>query len=1041
MNLSLDKRPRLFYFLLVLFTVLLVPTTFYLIPASGLDESWFIALNLAHKNQWVFGSDVVFTYGPLGILRYPLPIAASKWLFLCSGIFFVFTAAFGFWVFLKKYFRPAPLLFLFLCILISQYMEMEQWYYFFFLLFLFAFLGEPGRKGYLVQAGILSIIGLYFKINTGIVEAFLFFIVLFYLLLTRKVSRKVFAASFFGYGLLLLISAKLLHVDLIGYFRGSLHFIKDYGAVMYLPLDGSIGQAAAWCAGIMAVLLLGLVFLLLRNLVLQWEFRTSMDTLFIYGIIGLSIFIFYKSGFVRADRHVVHLFDMLGLLALLLYVQAPRGYSYPAMKVLCWGLLAIPLTFYSIVLEPEYRPYQRLARLSFVTDLKKNQTGYWQGFREYDGKKAEYDSMMTRLASPAAGNKYRQVIGDHTVDAVPLDIAGVYFNGLRYEARPTLQSYAAYNEYLDNLDYDKYTSRSAPDYVLYRNGSIDMRYAWSEESRVILALLTDYRLDTVLDDQLVLKKRTFRRKFAVSPPDTLRGRMGEDIPVKKINGLQFARIFVNYNLKGKLRNLFYQPPGLRMVITLNNDEVRTVRALVPVLADGFFINKYIADTREFQLLLDADGRMNADVRSIRLEPDSTGGFLPGITIVSQRYDFDTKEEHERIRDSVDLARLVDGGRPLRVLDPVRMSVDEKDLRIGVEDYQQNGGLLRLTGWAFDPAAEHLEQHITAVVRSESGRVYVAPTEKVDRHDVSISWLEKARFASMFLLAQLPPDTYEWGIAVTDSLHPKGLARYLSRYFLVKSAYKPVRLAGRVTIPPDTSIRYNVERITHVKGTVVVEGWVADPRAEAPKITHFILQGDKGSFRVNTDPLRRPDLAEAFHNPFLKKAGFHVEITKASLPDGIYEVGLELTDSNGAGRSFVSAQKKLVINNLDSTAPWRTANLPAVGELNGNLDGVNDDGELVSISGWVVNRPVPAKQDRIRIVLKSDTAAFVIGTERVFRPDIVQRFNNPAVDSCGFSVKVAKENLPPGKYRLGVLIYQDGGDAGKLMFFDRWVNKQ
>src|SRR5580704_5749728 len=40
----------------------------------GLDESWAWALNAVTQTGYIFGKDVVFTYGPLGFLMSPRPL-------------------------------------------------------------------------------------------------------------------------------------------------------------------------------------------------------------------------------------------------------------------------------------------------------------------------------------------------------------------------------------------------------------------------------------------------------------------------------------------------------------------------------------------------------------------------------------------------------------------------------------------------------------------------------------------------------------------------------------------------------------------------------------------------------------------------------------------------------------------------------------------------------------------------------------------------------------------------------------------------------
>jgi hypothetical protein len=46
------------------------------VPRTGFDHSWQLALNLAAQHGLDFGRDVVFTYGPLGFLAQPLIVSA-----------------------------------------------------------------------------------------------------------------------------------------------------------------------------------------------------------------------------------------------------------------------------------------------------------------------------------------------------------------------------------------------------------------------------------------------------------------------------------------------------------------------------------------------------------------------------------------------------------------------------------------------------------------------------------------------------------------------------------------------------------------------------------------------------------------------------------------------------------------------------------------------------------------------------------------------------------------------------------------------------
>lgn len=72
------------------------------ILGTGLDASWAYALNLAHVDHYVFGRDVVFTFGPLGYLFYPAPgwvaplpaflLSWAVYAFFLLGLFLIWRA-------------------------------------------------------------------------------------------------------------------------------------------------------------------------------------------------------------------------------------------------------------------------------------------------------------------------------------------------------------------------------------------------------------------------------------------------------------------------------------------------------------------------------------------------------------------------------------------------------------------------------------------------------------------------------------------------------------------------------------------------------------------------------------------------------------------------------------------------------------------------------------------------------------------------------------------------------------------------------------
>ena len=60
-----------------------------LLPGSGLDSSWLLALNIAAANKLQFGKDIVFTFGPFGFFWLPVFYDVKLWVLSLTVNLFV----------------------------------------------------------------------------------------------------------------------------------------------------------------------------------------------------------------------------------------------------------------------------------------------------------------------------------------------------------------------------------------------------------------------------------------------------------------------------------------------------------------------------------------------------------------------------------------------------------------------------------------------------------------------------------------------------------------------------------------------------------------------------------------------------------------------------------------------------------------------------------------------------------------------------------------------------------------------------------------
>lgn len=1023
--------------LAVIATFFLVPFTFYEGPMTGFDPSWMIAIHMAVKNHSLFGPDFAFTYGPLAILRFRYPIVLSKYVYLLSDIFFLSMAFIVFRHFFKRHLRPLPILFMFCLVLLCMAMGIENWYFFFLFYYLIAFVLEPDKHIYLVYAGLFSAICLYIKVNSGIVDTFFFVATLTWCLFTKKLTWKIYALALFSYVMVLLVSAWLLHVRLFEYFEMSLHLIKSYNEVMWLPLDRTLGAMPVIDAILVWLSVFACCWIVGRKWFLRKSSRRDLDTFFCYGIIAAGLFVWYKQGFVRADTHVIQFYEMASTLLLLLPLVTPDYLGKKWVIILCWAAMVTSCTARILIPSPWPESNFSLFVKGKLFPMKFNQLkDYIAGFAEYDKAFAGYNNLTSQ------SNAYRNVIGNHTVDVIPTELSILYFNGLRYEPRPGLQSYSIYDYFLDSTCYAKYLSPKAPDYVLFSHDGIDERFPWTDEARTKLALIDRYRVQAQIDYQLVLKKRDAPRDMVVTHEEVQHVRLGQNIPVKQGPGFLLTRFYVHYDLATRIRVLLFQPPPLRMVFTTEDGQEYSFRTFAPILADGIILNKFVSSTREFQLLLLSDGRLTPNVRYFRIEPERSGGFRQDLEMVNTWYTFAGRTADEASADSLAIDRLAGGSGRHQPMDKVPADSDVANTRFGIETYADHGNYIRVAGWAIRENQDNKHTSIKAFLQSDSaayemvtGRVPIKefPGQIRQRKDI-----DSTGFTAIIAHSSLPVGNYQVKLVIYDSVTGRSWSAPIDKTVETPHYVSPERAARyRETSPHSQDLAYNFDVLDVDREHVLIQGWAILKTDIARTPTRIILQNDTATFTIPTDLRRRPDIMETFHQPQFEYSGFSMLMRRTPALKGHFAVGVQKTAANGKRNDWVFSDRIINLEG-DGDIPVRLKVLPPAGSIYGNFDEVDEDSSVLRLAGWALGDTVAAP-GLTEIVLKGDTAVYVCPTRQTSRPDIVDRFKNQALMSAGFSGVVDKTVLPAGRYQVGLCVHDKKGDSAELRFFDRFID--
>ena len=743
------------YILLALFTFLSFPLAFYQAPQTGLDPSWKIALHLASQYDLVFGKDFVFTYGPLGILYSRLPIGVSHFTYLLFDFFFLFNFLFLLNGILKKRKSVALCLFIFGSILVTMYEAPEQWLFFFMLFNLFSFLQQPDKIIHLALAGLLAVFCFYVKVSLGIAAIVIFIVFVCYFFTQSNIKRMTVMKIFLAFISIILLSAQALNVSLTGYISSGLQLINAYNDAMGIHGDPVFVRYlivalflilgfAAW-AGYRVV-----------QIIVHQEILKHREELLMLGALSLYLFILFKSGFVRTDgTHVVYFFRGIIFTVSLLYLFALQNSKQKIVVLYSW--LTLSASIWAVVTMPGVNNY---LTTNLIRDKANQVINYIADF-------GDYRNFAEKTQATHQNSELKKIIGNKTVDVVPVEISQVYFNSLAYRPRPVIQSYSAYNSYLDVLNSHKYDQPTSPDFILFSLKSIDYRYPFFDETRTKLSILSGYQTEQVLEDQVVLAKREHPKKLTEGNEEIKTVKFGEDFIIPKTTSLQFTRVLIEYSFLGKLRRLFFKPPELTSTLTLENGDQYKFRVIPTILSGGVILNKFIDSNEEFELLMSTNGLLNANIDKVRFESAlAEYGFKDEVKLITTPYWLNDSSKMTNA-DSLSFQSFQSRHQAILLQN---VFLGDIPVRIWIDQLKTHSALIKISGWAFLENENNDSSKVSVILKSEK-HSYELPTKNYLRPDLPEFYkradVGNAAFVSAVLKTKLTKGKYTVSVRIVN----------------------------------------------------------------------------------------------------------------------------------------------------------------------------------------------------------------------------------------------------------------------------------
>ncbi len=537
--------------------------------------SWWAGIYMATHQGMQYGTEIVFTYGPLGFMKQPWLWygGMASLAFVYVMLLYVAVA----WALVANL-RPrtgAPAACLITVLVISQVPGIDYSITIALLGAMALIARRPSGLPFtvfMVGGAVFAAAESLMKLSSGPV---ILLVVLAGLIGARASLRQIgiFAVTYVVSGLAFWLLAGQNLANLPDFMVNSVQIVVGYTEAMS-TYGGNLWWVPIMIAAVGAIL------------VWTWfgEFPDRRARLAAMAIALVVAGAMYKQGVVRMDG--AHRAIFLAMMAMLWVAIPTRRAMVPGVLIGLAILSAASIYAYGTI---GARGVNVVANVELAVNQAKTLLGP-------DRKQALIDSQRSSLQfAYLLGPEQKKLLDGRTVSIEPTEVAAAWVYELDWQPVPVFQGYSAYTSKLDEINAEAIASPSGPERILrgasadptLPNAGLDGRYLGWDPPGQVMATLCNFRPISTTDQWQVLARVEDRCGDPV-PAGEVDGNFDEpvEVPVPKKNQVIFARI-EGAEVKGleKLRSLIYRPRA-RVAITSSGLRYRFLGALA---GDGLLL--------------------------------------------------------------------------------------------------------------------------------------------------------------------------------------------------------------------------------------------------------------------------------------------------------------------------------------------------------------------------------------------------------------------------------------------------------------------
>ncbi|MBT2747927.1 MULTISPECIES: hypothetical protein [unclassified Lysobacter] len=221
----------------------------------------------------------------------------------------------------------------------------------------------------------------------------------------------------------------------------------------------------------------------------------------------------------------------------------------------------------------------------------------------------------------------RQLVGRDPIDIISVGQGVLFLNQLNYRPRPIFQGYSAYTPELAAMNRDFIVSSRGPRWVMLDLRAIDGRLPMSEDPLAMLQVVQTYR-PRLSERGLLLMQRNASARTTTKPLAEAQGRLDEFLVVPSRPGQALAlSIDIEPTAWGRAAGTLHRSPRLYIDLELGDGTQRSYRIVPGAARAGFLLSPLVENTQSLWSWLATD--KSERVTRLRLRGESWLGH-PGF---------------------------------------------------------------------------------------------------------------------------------------------------------------------------------------------------------------------------------------------------------------------------------------------------------------------------------------------------------------------------------------------------------------------------